>query len=151
MAGVVTSVIYRKFSLKGKLNAYAVTMAIAGVLMLFFGFAIRPLDGISKIRATPSWTAICTGISILCFVLLIYIVDIRNKREWFSAIRPAGTSTLTCYLLPYFHYAVFAMVGTSLPVVFRTGMAGLCKSLAYAMVIIMVTGLLEKKRIRLKL
>lgn len=151
MAGVITSVIYRKFAQRDKLTQYTVTMALIGVVMLGFGFAIRPLDGISKIRATPSWTAICTGISILCFVILIYIVDIKNKREWFSAIRPAGTSTLTCYLLPYIHYAIFTMVGISLPVFLRTGTAGIFKSLAYAMLIILITGLLEKKRIRLRI
>jgi heparan-alpha-glucosaminide N-acetyltransferase len=151
MAGVITSVIYRKFAQRDKLTQYTVTMALIGVVMLAFGFAIRPLHGISKIRATPSWTAICTGISILCFVILIYIVDIKNKREWFNAIRPAGTSTLTCYLLPYIHYAVFTMVGISLPVFLRTGMAGIFKSLAYAMLIILITGLLEKKRIRLRI
>ncbi len=151
MAGVITSVIYRKFAQRDKLTQYTVTMALIGVVMLGLGFAIRPLDGISKIRATPSWTAICTGISILCFVILIYIVDIKNKREWFNAIRPAGTSTLTCYLLPYIHYAIFTMVGISLPVFLRTGMAGIFKSLAYAMLIILITGLLEKKRIRLRI
>ncbi len=151
MAGVITSVIYRKFAQRDKLTQYTVTMALISVVMLGLGFAIRPLDGISKIRATPSWTAICTGISILCFVILIYIVDIKNKREWFSAIRPAGTSTLTCYLLPYIHYAIFTMVGISLPVFIRTGMAGIFKSLAYAMLIILITGLLEKKRIRLRI
>ncbi|MBN1998384.1 hypothetical protein JW935_12575, partial [candidate division KSB1 bacterium] len=28
-----------------------------------FGFLTRPVWGISKIRATPSWTAICAGIN----------------------------------------------------------------------------------------
>jgi heparan-alpha-glucosaminide N-acetyltransferase len=151
MAGVVTSVIYRKFAHNNKLKQYAVTMAVIGFCMLAFGFALRPLGGISKIRATPSWTAICTGISILFFVVLIYIVDIRNKRGWYGAIRPAGTSTLTCYLLPYIHYAIFTLVGITLPIFIRTGLAGIFKCLAYAMLIILVTGLLEKWRIRLRI
>ncbi len=151
MAGVITSVIYRKFAHVDKLKQYTLTMALIGAAMLGFGFAIRPLDGISKIRSTPAWIAICTGISILCFVVLIYIVDIKNNRRWYNAIRPAGTSTLTCYLLPYIHYAIFTMVGISLPIFLRSGIAGIFKSLAYAVLIILVTGLLEKKRIRLKI
>lgn len=151
MAGVVTSVMYRKFAQQEKLKRYTITMALTGFAMLGIGFALRPLDGISKIRATPAWVAICTGISMLCFVLLIYVVDIKNKRQWFGAIHPAGTSTLTCYLLPYIHYALFTMVGISLPLFFRTGITGIFKSLAYALLIIMVTGLLEKKRIRLRI
>ncbi|MEO5999471.1 MAG: hypothetical protein ABIN89_21935 [Chitinophagaceae bacterium] len=151
MAGVITSVLYRKFAHHEKLKQYTFTMLLFGAGMLILGFALRPLGGISKIRATPSWTAICTGISMLFFVLLTYVVDIRKKREWHAAIRPAGTSTLTCYLLPYIHYALFTMVGISLPLFMRTGIAGIFKSLAYALLIITVTGLLEKGRIRLRI
>ena len=151
MAGVITSVIYRKFAQHEKLKQYTFTMLLLGAGMLVLGFALRPLGGISKIRATPSWTAICTGISMLFFVLLIYVVDIRKKREWYTLIRPAGTSTLTCYLLPYIHYALFTMVGISLPIFLRTGIVGIFKSLVYSLLIVLLTGLLEKQRIRLKI
>ncbi|HVS98652.1 MAG TPA: hypothetical protein VHE54_19300, partial [Puia sp.] len=63
----------------------------------------------------------------------------------------AGTITLTCYLLPDIHFAIIHLLGPSwqLPVVLRTGVAGVGKSLVFAFLIVLLTGLLEKKRIRL--
>jgi hypothetical protein len=83
--------------------------------------------------------------------LLYYICDIQKKAHWFTLLKPAGTSTLTCYLLPYFHYSIFAMVGWSFPLVLRTGLIGLIKSMLYSFVIIRITGLLEKIPVRLRI
>jgi heparan-alpha-glucosaminide N-acetyltransferase len=150
MIGVIAAVMYRKFQEKPmKLEIILVLMAIA---FFIFGFATRPLWGISKIRATPSWTTICSAISILSFALLIFLVDRKGKENWFKIIKPAGTSTLTCYLLPYFYYAVFiTLIGIRLPLMMRTGPAGIIKSLLFALLIVLITGLLEKKHLRLKI
>jgi predicted acyltransferase len=150
MLGVISAVFYRKFSQKrGKIEMILFLMAI---LLFAFGFATRPLWGISKIRATPSWTTICAAISILAFALLIFLVDRKGKENWFKIIKPAGTSTLTCYLLPYFHLAIFiSLIGIHLPLVLRTGVAGIIKSLLFALLIVLATGWLEKRRLRLKI
>ncbi|PWT94625.1 MAG: DUF5009 domain-containing protein [Bacteroidetes bacterium] len=151
MGGIVVSVIYRQLSAQGKQNQYLLILAILAVFMTAFGFLVRPLGGISKIKATPSWTAICTGISIACFVILIYIVDLKGKKKWFDIIKPAGTSTLTCYLLPYIIYAFVNIFKIDLPLVIRTGLLGLAKSMAFALIVIILTGVLEKWKIRLKI
>ena len=150
MLGVISAVFYMKFSQKrGKIEMILFLMAI---LLFAFGFATRPLWGISKIRATPSWTTICAAISILAFALLIFLVDRKGKENWFKIIKPAGTSTLTCYLLPYFHLAIFiSLIGIHLPLVLRTGVAGIIKSLLFAFLIVLATGWLEKLRLRLKI
>jgi predicted acyltransferase len=150
MAGVIISVLYRKWQDK-PMRYTGVFLAIAAAFFLG-GFMSRPLWGISKIRATPSWTLICNGISLLAFCVLIYIVDRRGKKQWFQLIKPAGTSTLTCYLLPYLHGAIFlSLLGLRLPEGIRTGWIGIAKSLLFALAIVLVTGLLEKKRLRLKI
>ncbi len=151
MAGIVTSVIYRRLNEQGKNNQFWLILTAIAAFMFIAGFALRPFWGISKIRATPSWTMICTGISIICFIFLIYLIDIKNKQDWFSWIKPAGTSTLTCYLLPYIHYALFNLIGIQLPLVLRTGIVGIGKSLLYSLIIILIAGWLEKRRWRLKL
>jgi predicted acyltransferase len=153
MAGVVTSVLYRRFAEKGKGGQGLVILSLLALVLLACGFALRPYWGISKVRATPSWVMICIGISLGCFLLLIFIADIKKKQDWARIIRPAGTSTLTCYLLPYIHYAFLNLFGPSsrLPLALRTGGIGIVKSLLYSLLIILITGLLEKKRIRLKI
>lgn len=66
-------------------------------------------------------------------------------------VRPAGTATLTCYLLPYFIYPIREMGGIVLPEFFRTGTVGIVKSLVFALLVVMITGVLERQRIKLKL
>ncbi|MEO8820077.1 MAG: DUF5009 domain-containing protein [Ginsengibacter sp.] len=150
MLGVISGVLYSKFSEKpAKIEIILIVIAIA---LFIFGFATRPLWGISKIRATPSWTTICSAISILAFAVLIYLVDRKGKGNWFKMIKPAGTSTLTCYLLPYFNEAIFiSLIGIRLPEIMRTGAAGIVKSLLFALIIVLITGWLEKRRLRLKI
>jgi heparan-alpha-glucosaminide N-acetyltransferase len=148
--GVICAVLYRKFSEKTfKIEVILILMA---VILFVFGFATRPLWGISKIRATPSWTTICAAISILTFAFLIFLVDKKGKENWFKAIKPAGTSTLTCYLLPYLHEAIFlSIIGIQLPLIIRTGWMGVIKSFVFALIIVLITGWLEKRRLRLKI
>jgi heparan-alpha-glucosaminide N-acetyltransferase len=151
MAGVVVAVLYRRMSEKDQRARFLTVLAALSLLVLAAGFAIRPLGGISKIRATPSWVLICTAISMAVFLLLIYIMDIKGRQRWMNPLKPGGTSTLTAYLLPYIHYAIYNLlgVGFALPLVLRTGGIGILKSLIYAFLIILITGVLEKRRIRL--
>jgi hypothetical protein len=53
--------------------------------------------------------------------------------------------------LPYIHYGIFNFPGISnrLPLALRTGGIGIGKSLVYALLIILITGMLEKRKIRL--
>lgn len=150
MAGIITALLYRKFTAR---NAnFWISIAFFAILLVLFGYLSNPLWGISKIRATPSWTSICAAITILLFALMVYLTEILNQRKWYSVIKPAGTSTLTCYLLPYIHYALITLLHIpQLPAVLRTGGIGLGKSLIYALIIVAITGLLGKRNIRLKI
>ncbi|MEO6289216.1 MAG: DUF5009 domain-containing protein, partial [Ginsengibacter sp.] len=152
MAGVVTSLLYRELAGKGKDKLLWTLFTIAGIAMLIFGFFIRPYAaGISKIRATPAWVAICIGIGILVFEFLIYIVDIKGKQDWFKGIRPAGTSTLTSYLVPYLLYSVYSLTGFHYPGFLNEGIGGIIRSFLVAFLVIWIAGLLEKRKIRLQI
>jgi predicted acyltransferase len=150
IVGVICAVLYRRFL--EKTRKIELILILIALILFVFGFATRPLWGISKIRATPSWTTICSAISILTFAFLIWLVDRKGKEKWFKIIKPAGTSTLTCYLLPYLHEAIFlSIIGIQLPLIIRTGWAGVVKSLVFALVIVLITGWLERRRLRLKI
>ena len=151
LCGAILSLYYNRYLNEKGFKHFVVTSLIIAAVMFAFGFITRPVWGISKILATPSWITICSGISILFFLLMIWLCDLKKKTSYFKIIRPGGTSTLTAYLLPYIHYALLGVSGITLPVVLRTGGIGIIKSLLYALLIIMITGLLEKLRLRLKL
>jgi predicted acyltransferase len=153
MAGVLTSVFYGRAMGAGKPRQALTRMAVFVPVLLAAGFAVRFVGGISKLDATPSWILICTGISLGCFIILAYVVDLENKDQWYNLIKPAGTITLTCYLLPYIHFALFKMLPETyrLPLFLRDGWTGVFKSLVFAFLIVLLTGVFEKKKIRLSI
>lgn len=152
MAGVVITLLYSTLVEKGRDKQLWILFTTIGIAMLIIGFAIRPYaDGISKIRATTPWIAICTGISILVFELMIWLVDVRGRQHWFKAIRPAGTSTLTCYLIPYLLYSLYMLTGFRYPYFLNEGIGGIARSFAVAFFVIWIAGILEKKKLRLSI
>jgi heparan-alpha-glucosaminide N-acetyltransferase len=152
MFGVVVSVLYLRLAARGNYKPVWVIFTLAAAALIALGFFIRPYtEGISKIHSTPAWVFICTGIGILVFELLIWLIDVRHKENWFRLIKPAGTSTLTAYLLPYLVVAIFAITHFRYPHFFDYGAGGIMRSFAMAFIIIIITGLLEKRRLRLKI
>ncbi|SKB92172.1 DUF5009 domain-containing protein [Daejeonella lutea] len=151
MAGAVISLLYSEIISKGQDRKLLGVFAALGVLTLAAGHVVRPFaDGISKIRSTPAWVLISIGTAILVFELLIYLIDVKGQKNWFKAISPAGTSTLTCYLIPYLAYSVMGLFDTWFPPFFSTGGWGIFRSFAFAFAVILLVGLMEKRRIRLK-
>lgn len=152
MTGIVISGIYARLVELGKTQLLWATFSAIGVLLLLAGLVIRPYaGGISKIHATPAWVFICAGITILVFELLIYLVDVRGNKNLFSWIRPAGTSTLTCYLMPYFQVFLLKLFLIKYPLFINTGAVGILRSLATSFILILLVGLMEKKNLRLKI
>jgi len=150
MSGIIISVLY-KHNIQNKKSNFLLLLLVLSIIMIGFGFLVRPFGGISKIHATPSWFGICTGISIFVFALLIFIVDVKGKANWFNIIKPAGTSTLTCYLLPYFLYSFMEVLNINYPDFFNESVGGILRSFIVAFVVIFITGLLTKRHIRLKI
>lgn len=150
MAGIVISLMYNR-SKQNKQQTFFAWLFFLAIAFIAFGFLTRPVGGISKINDTPAWTGICTGISVIVFAVLIFIVDIKNKSNWFKIIKPAGTSTLTCYLIPYFLYSIMYVFNFDYPDFFNHGIGGIFRSFATAFIVIFITGFFEKKNLRLKL
>jgi hypothetical protein len=151
MLGVLATTVMLKLQEKHKLHILIPVLLVMAAILLAFGYLSRPEWGISKIRATPSWTAICAGISTLTFGFLYLLADRWKISGWAKIIEPAGTSTLTCYLVPYYVYAIGALIGWHLPEILTTGAVGILKSILFALLIIQLTGLLGKFHIRLKI
>jgi hypothetical protein len=151
MSGLLASVFYVKLNEKGKIKEFLGVMGLLAVVSIGFGLLTRPEWGIAKIGGTPSWSTICAGIGFGTFGILYILADIFNIRKWAAILGPAGRSTLTCYLVPYFYYGLYSIIGYSLPIVLRTGYTGIVKSLLFALLIVTITGGLEKLKIKLKI
>jgi len=151
MSGLFASVLYVWLNEKGRIREFLTVMGVLAVISIAFGLITRPEWGIAKIGGTPSWTTICAGIGFGAFGILYFLADIKNIQKWAAILGPAGRATLTCYLVPYFYYGFYAIIGISLPLFLRTGYIGIVKSLLFALLIVLITGGLEKLKIKLKI
>ncbi|PUZ27053.1 Predicted acyltransferase [Chitinophaga costaii] len=150
IGGVVISQLFRKFIAAGAWKKMMLYFFIIAAVLLAAGFALRPLDGISKIQCTPSWILICSAITIAMFLLVFYITDVKGHANWFAFIKTAGTDTLLCYLMPYFAYAVF-LTPIRLPDIIMTGGWGLLKSFVFALLMVQLARMLTKLGVKVKL
>jgi hypothetical protein len=149
-AGIVATLIFKKLSVNhGQWILF--TLGLLGIIFLTYGIMTRSIWGISKIQGSPSWLAICTGIGFISFAVLYIIADIKKQTNWAKIIAPAGTATLTCYMIPYFVYPLREITGFRFSEFINTGIVGLIGSLIFALLVVVFTGWLEKKGFRLKL
>jgi hypothetical protein len=150
-AGMVTSVIFL-----GAHRWQSVTQKIRlglsfGILLLIAGWLLTPL-GISKIRATPTWSLYSAGAAVLLFTALYWICDIKKKTSWAFFVRPAGANTLTTYLLPDLWYFVLTAAGIHFfDTHFNYGWQGTAESVIFTLFILALSGLLTRLGVRLRL
>ena len=151
MGGVVIATVFQHYRKQG--DNRRMTSVFLGTAVLLTGLSVitRPYWGLSKLDATPAWLFLCSAFTILAFTAIYWLADVKGKGQWFSFIKPAGTDTLLCYLIPYFAYATTAFLGIRLPDVLLIGGIGLLKSFLFALLCVWITKMLGKAGIRLKL
>jgi predicted acyltransferase len=145
MAGIVCSSIFvNRESWSVQVKAM---LALAYAAVLFAaGFAFRFL-GISKNAATPTWCLWSSGISVVLFLAIYYLADVRRWQRWAAIVKPAGSNTLLTYLLPDLFY--FSGLYMLLPAAY--GWPGVLRSAVFTLFILLVSSLLTKKGIRMQL
>jgi len=151
MMGLIVSLLFNRYSSVFRVKKLFGILTVAGIGFLLAGFAARHWWIISKNAASPSWVFLCTGISVLLYIFLYWLVEMKRKERWFGIIKPAGTATLTCYLVPFIVYSLFEIYSVQFPDAIRTYPVGLLKSLALALAVIGITALLGKLRVKLKI
>ena len=151
MGGVLTAIMFRYFRERNenfKMTAIFVSFAI---LLILLSVITRPYWKLAKLGATPAWLFLCSAFTLLAFTAIYWIADLRKKAGWFRIIKPAGTDTLLCYLIPYFLYAIIRSTNFHWPDPLITGGVGLVKSFLLALFCVFITGKLSKAGVRLKL
>jgi heparan-alpha-glucosaminide N-acetyltransferase len=151
MAGVATSNLFllphRWSTLPRKMLA-----ATAFALLAFAaGLLLTPL-GISKIRATPTWSLYCIGAGILLFTALYWICDVKGRTAWAFFVKAAGSNTLMTYLLPDVFEFLTGLIGfTYLATHWSIGWPGVVKSVLFTLVVLALSTALTRRNVRLQL
>jgi len=151
MGGVLTSLIFQYFRAKKNNKRLTLFYLAFSVLLITLSIVTRPYWKLAKLGATPAWLFLCSAFTILAFLAIYWITDVYGKANWFKIIKPAGTDTLLCYLMPYFVYFLLTIFHFTLPEAILSGGVGLLKSLLFAILCVFIAGKLNKLGVRLKL
>ena len=151
VAGILTTSFFRDGSSAVRPGRAIALSIIFGSLSLIAGWALAPL-GISKIRATPTWSLWCVGAASILFAVLYWICDMRRLLRWTAPFRPAGSNTLTTYLLPdIWDFALGALGIVWWDTHFSSGWPGVVKTVIFTCLMLALAGALTRARIRLQL
>lgn len=151
MGGVLSSYIFRYFISKNANLKLTISFVLGSIALIILSLITRPFWGLSKLGATPAWLFLCSAITLLVFILIYWIVDVLQKGKYFNYIKPAGTDTLLCYLIPYFFYGIYVMTDFKLPEILTIGGIGLLKSFLFALLCVFITKKLNSSGVRLRI
>ncbi len=152
ISGLIAGLIIKKLPLT-EFRKVIPVFAGLGIFYLISGFILRKWFIISKIIGTPSWAMICCGISLLVFIIIYWLADVRKLTGWAKFVRPAGENSLTTYLAPDIVYYLIWSSGipfliykeSSNPLIIIAG------SLLWSLLMVWLTALLVRLNIKLKL
>ena len=151
MSGIVCSLLMQRAVSSGQYKPFFMTLAGLGICMFVFEWLAHPHWIISKILATPTWLFYCLALFFPLFGFIYWLTDIKQIRKWYAPIAPAGSATLTCYIIPYIYYAVIQLLHIHYPSVLCEGIPGLLRSWVFSFLIVWITGWIVKGGIKLKL
>ena len=150
MAGVLASVIMKKYASTSSPGRFIAVMLAIGIVMFGAGLFAHKYWIISKILATPTWLFYCCAMYFPLFALIYWIADVKGRGGWFDVIKPAGTLTLTCYIIPYITGSLMSIMHVHWPAVTYAGTPGLVRSALYSLAVVWIAWLLSKIHIKLK-
>jgi len=151
MTGVLTTLFLQHRDLNFGIRKRLLILCAAALFLIGLGWASNNVWIISKIQATPPWLFYSSGLSLLLFAFIYWLADIRRKSAWFNIIKPAGTATLTCYLVPYLLYILISTTGFKFPAFLAASPVGLLKCLFISLLTVAITALLGRINIQLKI
>lgn len=151
MGGVLTSMMFKYFRKRNDNRTMTFVFLGFSAILISLSILTRPYWKLAKLGATPAWLFLCSAFTILAFTVIYWVADVYKKANWFNIIRPAGTDTLLCYLIPYFLYATLQAIHFHWPEVVITGGIGLLKSFLLALFCIFIAGRLNRAGVRLKI
>lgn len=148
VTGALVSVQEKNFSREPAGRKLLYALLSVGMLV---GFATAAHEDwiISKNIGTLPWCFYAGAIGIALYTLL-RLLEEKGWTGWFAPFRPAGTATLTVYLIPYIYYSVSEALGLEAPA-WLAGPLGLVKCVAFAFLVIGTAWALGKAGVKIKI
>jgi heparan-alpha-glucosaminide N-acetyltransferase len=148
MAGLVTSLLFLTDDFTRSRNIKKVAVLCFASALSVFGALTLPLE-ISKVRATPAWCLLCSGMAVCIFLLLYWVCDVKKHVRWATFVRPAGINTLLTYLLPPLCAAAFGR--EVLFAQWNHGAFAVAQAVIFTIAIMALAALLTRLRVHVQL
>ncbi len=148
MAGIVTSTIFLSDTLAATARQKALWAIVFAAALFLAGWLLTPL-GISKIRATPTWGLYSAGAATLAFLALYWVCDVHRHVRWAAIVKPAGSNTLLTYLLPDLFFVTLGSLASLNP--WGYGWQGVMQSLIFTLLILGISAILTRYKVRMQL
>ena len=121
----------------------------AGAVLLVLAICFNQDWIYSKNLGTLPWCLAVSAVSVVLYALL-RIMEQKGWTAWFKPLSPAGTATLTVYMIPYFFVALWIFISPTIPE-WLSGWVGVGKCAVYTAVVILIAWLLTKVGVKLKI
>ena len=121
----------------------------AAAVLAVLGMAAHTGWIVSKNLGTLPWCLFVTALSVALYTFL-RVLERKGWTGWFKPLTPAGTATLTVYMIPYLFIALWVAVNPT-PAPWLTGWVGVGKCVLMAAVYIGCAWGLTKAGIKLKI
>ena len=149
MGGMILSIISARHAVRWKPDRRVLAGLCAAAVLAGLGALSRLWFISSKNLATLPWALWSSAVCVAAYTLLQVLV--RHKiTGWYKPLSPAGTSTLTTYMVPELLAGVCGLTGLNLWGRF-SGLTGILYIIGYVAVVLAGTYALGKLRIRMKL
>ena len=148
LSGLLVSVVTEKIAHlpQGKRTLIGLGTAVACLLL---GMFTRKFWIAAKLGITLPCCLFVMAAAIGIYTLLRWL-NARDLTRWFAIIRPAGTATLTTYMIPYVYYGLGDLTGIVWPDWLTHGPMALVNCFCFALIVIATVGLLQKLHLKLK-
>ena len=113
------------------------------------GLAVHQGWIISKNLGTLPWCLLVSGLSVALYTLL-RLLEQKGCTGWFKPLQPAGTATLTVYMIPYLLIVLWVVISPAIPA-WLTGWVGVAKCAVYTACVLGIAWVLTKAGIKLKI
>ncbi len=148
LGGVMLTVTDWRLSSRSIAQRIGIGLAAAAVLLVM-GMAFHVDWIVSKNLGTLPWCLFVSAISVALYTLL-RCLEKKGWTGWFKPLTPAGTATLTVYMVPYLFIVMWLVVNPTITP-WLTGWVGVGKCALMAAVYIACAWGLTKAGIQLKI
>lgn len=152
LAGTLAMLLVRESPSDRRASGPLCRLVTMGAMLFLAGLLLREPYGLSKVRVTPSWCLYCAAICCVAYAVLYWLVDVKGCSRWAVPVRAAGSNALLAYILPGIVYGLLQIVGIQLlDRHLGQGTAGIIRSTVFTGLMVVLTALLTRAHVKLRL